>query len=124
MGRRITGDGGRVVKRVNYFALFGVISFNVIVFSGIAIALAGLLFSLWTIVISFVVSPVLLTVVNVLEIQQFNVLQTIFSVILFFVGIGLAPLAMKATRFLGTMFAKYVEFNKKAVYKMPDVNTI
>lgn len=113
-----------LVKRINYFGLFGVLTFNVIVFSGIAAAVAGLLFALWTIAISFIVSPVLLVVVNVLEIQQFNVLQTVLSLIIFLIGIGLAPLAMKATRFLGAMFVKYVEYNKKAIYKTPDTSTI
>ncbi|GEN84512.1 hypothetical protein SLU01_28240 [Sporosarcina luteola] len=112
------------MKRMNYLGLFGVISFNVIVFSGIAAAVAGLLFALWTIAISFIVSPVLLVIVNVLELQQFNVLQTVLSLILFLIGIGLAPLAMKVTRYLGAMFVKYVEYNKKAIFKTPDTSTI
>lgn len=104
------------MERINYFALFGILFFNIVLFSGIAITLVALLFSLWTVVVSFVLSPILLLGVNQLGIQEFNTIQTILSFILFVVGIGLAPLAMKATRYLGAFFIKYIEYNKKAIY--------
>lgn len=104
------------MERINYFALFGVLFFNIVLFSGIAITLVALLFSLWTIVVSFFVSPILLLVINQMGLQKFDVIQTILSFVLFIVAIGLAPLAMKATRYLGTFFVKYVEFNRKAIY--------
>ena len=104
------------MERMNYFALFGVIFFNLVVFSGFALTIAGLLFSLWTIVVSFILSPFILLVVNQLGIQKFELLQTILSCILFIIGIRLAPLAMKATRYLGVLLNKYIELNKRAVY--------
>ncbi|MFD1205342.1 MULTISPECIES: HAAS domain-containing protein [Sporosarcina] len=112
------------MKNINYFALFGVIFFNLVLFSGVAIAVAGLLFSLWTIVVSFAVSPILLLLSNVIGLQPFSVLQTVFSVVLLFIGMALLPLAVKATRYLGALFMKYVEYNKKAIYKVPDANAI
>lgn len=102
--------------RINYFALFGVIFFNLFLSWGIAIVLVALLFSLWTIVVSFVLSPLILLGVNLMGLQEFDIIQTILSCIIFVVGIGLAPQAMKATRYLGVMVTKYIEFNKKAIY--------
>lgn len=104
------------MERMNYYALFGVIFFNVVLFSGFAIAVAALLFSLWIMVGSFILSPFLLLIVNQMGIQKFELLQTILSCILFVIGIGLTPLAMKATRYLGVLLNKYIELNKRAVY--------
>lgn len=102
--------------KINYFALFGVLFFNIVLFSGIAITLVALLFSFWTVVASFILSPILLLIVDQMGIQESDNIQTILSFILFAVGIGLAPLAMKTTRYLGEFFAKYIQYNKKVVY--------
>lgn len=104
------------MERINYFALFGVIFFNIVIFLGAAITLVSLLFSLWAIVVSFVLSPIILIGVNQMDLQEFDIIQTISSGILFIIGIGLAPLAMKATRYLGAFFIKYIQYNKKVIY--------
>ncbi|MFS0788316.1 hypothetical protein ABC345_18290 [Shouchella sp. 1P09AA] len=54
--------------RVNYFTLAGVIAFNLIFGLGIAIILVALLFSLWILMISFSLSPILLAGVNLIGI--------------------------------------------------------
>ncbi|GKV66501.1 MULTISPECIES: HAAS domain-containing protein [unclassified Sporosarcina] len=102
--------------KVNFFGLLGVLFFNLIIVSGIAIAVAGLLFSFWTVIISFVLSPILLAVVNLLKLQDFNLMQTILSVVLLIVGIALVPLAIKTTRLVTEWCLKYMELNKRAIY--------
>ena len=104
------------MARINYFALFGVIIFNLVLFSGVAITLVALLFSLWTVVVSFVLSPILLVVVNQMGLQEFDIIQTILSCIILVIGIKLMPFAMKATRYTGAFFTKYIEYNKKTIY--------
>ncbi|MEK3977990.1 DUF1700 domain-containing protein [Psychrobacillus sp. FSL K6-2836] len=108
--------GGIFMGKINYFALFGVIFFNLVLFSGVAIAVVALLFSLWTVVVSFVLSPIILVVVNQMGIQEFNIIQTILSCIILVIGIKLVPFSMKATRYMGTFFTKYIEYNKKTIY--------
>lgn len=102
--------------KINFFGLLGVLFFNLIIVSGIAITVAALLFSFWTIVVSFVLSPILLAIVNLLGLQDFNLMQTILSIGLLIAGAALVPLAMKTTRLLADGCAKYIEFNKKAIY--------
>lgn len=102
--------------RINYFALIGVIFFNLVLFSGVAIALVALLFSFWTVVVSFVLSPIILVAVNQMGIQEFDVIQTILSCIILVIGIKLVPFAMKATRYMGAFFTNYIEYNKKIIY--------
>ncbi len=105
-----------MMERINYFALFGVIIFNLVLFSGFAITLVSLLFSLWIIVVSFVLSPILLLIVNQIGLQEYDIMQTILSCVVLIIGVGLAPLAMKATRYLVTFFIKYYDYNKKVIF--------
>lgn len=103
-------------KKINYFALFGVIFFNIILFSGIAIAAISLLFSLWIIVISFVISPFILTVLNITGLQDFSLFQSAASVLLLVVGVFLYPISKKITIYSIDFFTKYVKFNQKTIY--------
>lgn len=102
--------------KINYFALIGVILFNLVLFLGIATALVAVWFSFWTIVVSFVLAPIILLGVNLMGIQKFDMIKTILSCLLFVIGIGLAPLAIKATQYLRFFFTKYMEYNKKVIY--------
>jgi len=104
------------MERINYFALFGVLFFNIALFLGFAITLVSLLFSLWIIAISFILSPLLLVIVNQLGIQEFDMMQTILSCVVLLIGVWLIPLAVKATRYFGTFFAKYIQYNKRIIY--------
>lgn len=106
-----------IVKKLNYFALFGAIAFNVVLVSVVFLTAIVLLFSLWLIVGLFITSPILLIIVNVTGLQAFSIIQSLVSVILFGVGTVLYPLANKATHELIVFFERYVAFNKKMVYK-------
>lgn len=101
--------------KINYLALFGVITFNLVIFLGIAITVIALLFSLWIIVLSFVASPMLLAIVNLSGIQSFDVLQTIMSFVLLLIGVLLYPFTLKASRSLYAFFVTYIQYNKKAI---------
>lgn len=106
-----------VMKKLNYFALFGAIAFNVVLFSGVFITAIVLLFSLWLIVGLFILSPALMLVVNITGIQAFSLFQSFVSIILCAVGVILYPLAKKATHELIIFFSKYTAFNKKMIYQ-------
>ncbi|UTR06151.1 DUF1700 domain-containing protein [Alkalihalobacillus sp. LMS6] len=101
--------------RINYFALAGVIAFNLIFVLGIAITLVSVLFALWVIIFSFALSPFLLAGSNLLGIQSFDAIQTVLSFVLLVLAIGLYPLTLKATIFMYGMFKTYIMYNKNAV---------
>ncbi|WP_107841184.1 helix-turn-helix domain-containing protein [Metasolibacillus meyeri] len=109
-------EEGKAMKKINWFALFGVVCFNVVLFSGVAIAAIGLLIALWAITLSFVVSPLLLLGANVTGLQNFEMLQTVLSVILCGVGVVLYPFSKKVTHYLIEFFSKYVKYNQKTIY--------
>lgn len=74
------------MKKINYFALFGAIAFNVVLFSGVFITAVALLFSLWLVVGLFILSPALMLVFNILGIQSFSFFQSLISILLFVCG--------------------------------------
>lgn len=104
-------------KKINYFGLFGVITFNVVVFSSVLITIIALLLSLWVILFSFVVSPILLVIVNLFGLQDFSTFQTIASVLLLIVGIFVYPFAKKITLYTFVGLIRYLAFNKKFIYQ-------
>lgn len=104
------------MKKFNWFALFGVLFFNIVLFSAVATTAILLLFSLWLITATFIVSPIILLVANLTGVQSFSFFQSFISIILCVVGIGLYPLAKKITQNLVVFFTKYVTYNKKMVY--------
>lgn len=75
-----------VMKKINYFALFGAIAFNVVLFSGVFITAVALLFSLWLVVGLFILSPALMLAFNILGIQSFSFFQSLISILLFVCG--------------------------------------
>lgn len=105
------------MKKLNYFALFGAIAFNILLFSGVFLSAVVLLFSLWLVVGLFITSPVLLFIFNIIGVQSFSILQTLISIILCALGSVLYPFAKKATYELLVFFRKYTAFNKKIIYQ-------
>lgn len=106
-----------VMKKINYFALFGAIAFNTLLVSVVFLSAVVLLFALWLIVGMFLISPFLLIAVNISGLQAFSIFQTFISVLLCAAGIVLYPFAKKATYELIMFFHKYVTFNKKMIYR-------
>ncbi|AEB28830.1 hypothetical protein, DUF1700 [Carnobacterium sp. 17-4] len=104
------------MKKFNWFALVGVLLFNLILFSAVALTAILLVFSLWLITVTFIISPILLLGANVTGVQSFSILQSFASIILCLTGIVLYPLAKKITQTLVDFFTKYVKYNKKMVY--------
>jgi transcriptional regulator with XRE-family HTH domain len=105
------------MKKMNYFALFGAIAFNVLLFSGVFLSAIVLLFALWLVVGLFLLSPVLLLIFNITGLQDFSIIQSLISILLCVLGSVLYPFAKKATHELIEFFNKYTAFNKKIIYQ-------
>ncbi|AEB28829.1 hypothetical protein CAR_c00780 [Carnobacterium sp. 17-4] len=104
------------MKKFNWFALAGVLLFNLLLFSVVALTIILLVFSLWLITGTFIVSPLLLLGANVTGIQNFSIFQSFASIFLCLAGLVLYPLAKKTTQTLVDSLTKYVKYNKKMVY--------
>ncbi|MGL4643207.1 MAG: helix-turn-helix domain-containing protein [Vagococcus fluvialis] len=106
----------RMGKRVNYFALFGSLIFNLFLFSGIALTLIILLATIWFIAILFTCLPFILAYVNLSGEQSFEWIQTILSIICFIFGIFLIPLSKKLSLYLFDFFKSYYKINLKYIF--------
>lgn len=113
-------NGGNQMKKINYFALFGSIMFNVFLFSGIALTLVVLLLSLWLIIAAFIASPFMLVYVNLAGIQPFTWYNTIFAAVAFLIGLLLVRYAHKLTFVLLDFFKKYYRYNVKNTIQWED----
>lgn len=104
------------MKKFNWFALAGVLLFNLLLVSVVALTAILLVFALWLVTGSFILSPMLLLGANVIGVQSFSLFQSFSSILLCLAGLVLYPLAKKTTQSLIDSFTKYVKYNKKMVY--------
>lgn len=111
-----TNKEEKVMKNINYYALFGSVFFNIFLFSGVAITVATLLLSYWLIVLTFIASPFILLFVNVTGMQAFDWVNTLFALIVFPIGLINIRIAKKFTGYITEMFIKYCKFNMKSVF--------
>ncbi|WP_407371885.1 helix-turn-helix domain-containing protein [Carnobacterium sp.] len=104
------------MKKFNWFALAGVLLFNLLLFSVVALTIILLVFSLWLVTGTFILSPMILLGANIIGVQSFSLFQSFISILLCLAGLVLYPLTKKTTRTLVDSFTKYVKYNKKMVY--------
>lgn len=105
--------------KINWFALISLIFFNLVIVTGFAITLYAIVASAWIIIGAFTVSPILLVIATVTKIQDFSMFQSISSIFLCAIGLGLIPLMQKLTRLVITYSVNYIEYNKKMIYSVP-----
>ena len=101
--------------KVNWLAFISLVFFNLVFVLGLAIGLYAVLASLWIVIGSFIISPLLLFVVNILRIQEFSMFQSVSSVLLFIAGVVLIPVCQRITRFIIKLSVNYIEYNKNAI---------
>lgn len=82
-------------KKVNYFALFGSLIFNLFLFSGIALILLILLATLWFLAILIVCLPFIIAYANLSRGRNFELIQTGIILICFVAGVVLISLSQK-----------------------------
>lgn len=104
------------MKKFNWFALAGVLLFNLLLVSVVALTTILLVFALWLITGTFILSPIILLGANVMGAQSFSIFQSFASILLCLAGLVLYPVAKKTTQTLVDSFKKYVKYNKKMVY--------
>lgn len=107
----------RPMNKINWFALFGVIAFNIVLFSSGAIIVVAMLGALWVITAAFIISPLLLLIGLITGTQIYPILSTLLCALIFIVGLGLYPIAKRATHYLVTFFVGYVKYNRRTIYK-------
>lgn len=106
---------GKVVKRVNYMSLIGVVTFNVLIGLGVWLVVLGMLLSLWLIVGSFILTPLLFLGLIVTGLQAFTTKTLIACLVLCAIGLFLYPVAKKLTRIVINFGKKYLTYNQKSV---------
>ncbi|MGV8956236.1 XRE family transcriptional regulator [Lactococcus lactis] len=106
-----------VTRKIDFLGLFGVIIFNLILGLSLAITVFALLFSLWTITLAFIVSPLIFLTVILLKLQNFAWIQLILSFILCGIGFCLYPIAKKISLLLFNFGKEYIKYNKKSIYR-------
>lgn len=110
---------GVLKMKKNWFALISLIFFNLVVVMGFAIALYAIIASFWIIIGAFIISPILLVIANVTQLQDFSMFQSISSIFLCAIGLGLFPFMRKFTRLIITYSVSYIKYNKKMIYSVP-----
>ena len=105
------------MNKVNWFALFGVIAFNVLLLSSGGIIVVALLGALWGITGAFILSPVFLLIGLLSGTQVYPLVATGVCAVIFIIGLFLFPLAKKATQYLVNFSIGYVKYNFRTIYK-------
>ncbi|OFI48513.1 XRE family transcriptional regulator [Floricoccus tropicus] len=111
-------SGGKKMTRtkINWFALIGVLIFNVLLALTVFTVVGAVLFSIWLLDIVFIASPLILLIANVSGVQAYANDQTVYAIIFFVIGIVAFPIIMRITKLLVNFFVKYVKYNVKAIY--------
>lgn len=104
------------IKKINIFALIGMIFFNICLSLAVFITALSLLGALWTITLTFITSPLMALSVPFVFKEPFQWQQLLMSLVLCAIGVILYPLAKKASHYLFKFFLNYVKFNMKAIY--------
>jgi len=100
----------------NWLAIFALIFFNLVFVLGVALSIYAIVASMWIIVGSFIISPIILFVANTLHIQDFSMFQSIASAILCLLGIAIIPVCQKINRLVIVISVNYIEYNKRIIY--------
>ncbi|MHC5251077.1 helix-turn-helix domain-containing protein [Listeria kieliensis] len=109
-------EGEKKMKKVNWLALIGILFFNVLLFSSVAIVAIALVITFWAVTFIFILAPILYVGVTIAGWQDFEILQLLLSFVLMLIGWLWYPLTKKITRFFLEFFIKYIKFNQKTIY--------
>lgn len=115
------------MKKINWFSLFGVFWFNLLVMLAVVLTAGTILITLWFCAGVFIASPVILGVMEALDAlgwlpaaiigEEFNWWgQWIASLALAGLGAACIPLLWRLTQFLTRFFKQYLRYNVRAVY--------
>lgn len=103
--------------KINFVAIVPVIFLD-IVLAGVSVSLIALLFSVWVLFFSFLLSPILVISCHFFGLQSFTLLRFLFSLVLCGVSIGwIFPFAKGFARKLRQLFLNYLNYHKKVLLK-------
>lgn len=111
--------GGNVVmKKVkfNILSFFGSLVFNFFFLGTFGLFVLSMWLGAWLIVLMFIMSPLILLIVNLLQFQAFAWDQTLYSFFLFIIGaVSFRPLLWISKLFLKCI-VKYFRYNMSNIY--------
>ena len=104
------------MKKLNLFALIGMVFFNLIITLAVAITVYALLASAWIALASFVLSPALLIGTHVLNLQAFTVSRMLLACLLCGGSLVAIPFLGRVTSLVNQLARQYITFNKDLIY--------
>lgn len=103
-------------KKVNIFALFGTISFNLIFGLIIYFFIFVGLFIGWLISLTFTLSPIILLVLNIFGFQSFDWHQTFYTIILLLIGAPFLLVMFLISKYVILHSINYIKFNINSIF--------
>lgn len=103
------------MKKVNYFALFGALIFNICLFSLIFIFCFGFTILALGISLTMIFSPLIFVIFVLTGMQDFSYIQLFLSIIFLAIGLLSLPLIKKIGFTLVEFFKKYLKYNHKSI---------
>lgn len=103
-------------KRINYFALFGALLFNLLLFSIILFISIISIISLWSLAIICTISPIIFVIFVSLNLQNFEAIQLLVSITFSVIGVILLVISKRVTIFLYNYFKIYLKYNHKTIF--------
>lgn len=104
-------------RKLNFFAIVSAVIFNFFAITCVEIAVLSIFLAVWTTLFIFVITPFVLTFLNIFDLQKFDWKQTLLAVGICILSIKLLPLLYKFTKILCHWFIKYVRFNYKSMFQ-------
>lgn len=103
--------------RINGLALVGLLFLDVVLF-GFAVGLVAIIFSVWVVVATFIASPLLVVLADVMHLQAFALWRLILAALLAAVGFtAVRPFATFITRKVKEIFVGYWVFHQQTMYR-------
>ena len=104
------------MKRINVFALIGLIFFNLVISLAVFITIYALLFAAWVSVLSFIVSPLLVIGAHLFQLQAFTLFRFALAIVLALGSAFLLPFLMRVSSTIISLTKAYLAYNLKVIY--------
>ena len=105
------------MKKLNVFALIGMVFFNLIITLSVAITVYALLASAWIALVSFILSPILVLGAHVSSLQAFTFGRMLLACLLCGGSVLAVPFLARVTGMIGQLSKQYLAFNKDLIYR-------
>lgn len=104
------------VKRLNFFALFGALVFNIFLFSLVILFFSASFIMLLGISLTMIFSPLIFIIFVIKDIQDFNIFQLSLTIFFFCIGLFSIPILKKSIYISFRVLKNYLKYNYKSVF--------